>query len=50
VAPAGDGYYLVEGAGIPRIDIVGFNRRTDWQRLLNQLRQMVAGDVSPVVQ
>jgi hypothetical protein len=50
VAPAGDGYYLVEGAGIPRIDIVGFNRRTDWQRLLRQLRQMVAGDVSPVVQ
>ena len=50
VAPAGDGYYLVEGAGIPRIDIVGFNRRTDWQRLLSQLRQMVSGDVSPVVQ
>ena len=50
VAPADDGYYLVEGAGIPRIDIVGFNRRTDWQRLLSQLQQMVAGGVSPVVQ
>ncbi|RLJ17769.1 hypothetical protein DJ031_12980 [bacterium endosymbiont of Escarpia laminata] len=41
---AKQGYYLVEGAGIPRIDIVGFNRKADWNRLVEQLKQMsVAG-------
>ncbi len=41
---AKQGYYLVEGAGIPRIDIVGFNRKADWNQLVEQLRQMsVAG-------
>ncbi len=41
---AKQGYYLVEGSGIPRIDIVGFNRRADWDRLVEQLKQMsVAG-------
>ncbi|RDH86254.1 MAG: hypothetical protein DIZ78_08730 [endosymbiont of Escarpia spicata] len=41
---AKQGYYLVEGAGIPRIDIVGFNRKADWNQLVEQLKQMsVAG-------
>ncbi len=40
IAPAEQGYYLVKGGGIPRIDIVGFNRRTDWNILLDKLQQM----------
>ena len=48
VSPAQNGYYLVEGGGIPRISIIGFNRRTDWQLLLDQLRAIGAAD-SPVV-
>ncbi len=48
VAPADQGYYLVQGGGIPRIDIVGFNRRIDWEQLLAKLKQITSGG-TPVV-
>ncbi len=35
-APNG-GYYLVQGRGIPRIDVIGNARRVDWPRLVRQL-------------
>jgi hypothetical protein len=51
VAPADQGYYLVEGGGIPRIGIVGHTRRIDWNRLVSQLKEIAAGNAgTPVVQ
>jgi hypothetical protein len=35
-APDG-GYYLIEGSGLPRLDIIGNVRRVDWQRLIGQI-------------
>ncbi len=40
--PAKQGYYLVEGSGLPRIDIIGFNTTADWDGLVEQLKQIVA--------
>ena len=37
VEPAEKGYYLVKGGGIPRIDVIGFNRSTDWEVLVDRL-------------
>jgi hypothetical protein len=39
VAPAPDGgYYIVEGGiGLPSIDVIGFNRRVDWEELVTRL-------------
>jgi hypothetical protein len=38
IAPATNGnYYLVKGKGLPRIDVIGSNRRVDWPRLVQQL-------------
>ena len=38
IAPATSGnYYLVKGRGLPRIDVIGSNRRVDWPRLVQQL-------------
>ncbi len=38
VAPAPNGgYYLVKGAGLPRIDVIGSAHRVDWPRLVKQL-------------
>ena len=34
IEPAGVGYYIVKGAGIPRIDIVGNSGRVRWSQLL----------------
>ncbi len=39
VAPAAQGYYIIQGGGLPpRVDVVGYNRRVDWQTLLGRLR------------
>lgn len=37
VAKANQGYYLVKGGGIPRIDVIGHNRQTDWNILVDRL-------------
>ena len=39
-APApGNGYYLIEGSGVPRLDIIGRVRRVAWPRLIEQVEQ-----------
>lgn len=49
IEPAKQGYYLVKGGGIPRIDIIGFNQRTDWGVLLTKLKQITEGG-TPVIE
>lgn len=50
VAPAPNGnYYLVKGKGLPRIDVIGSNRRVDWPRLVQQLIAVTESG-APVVQ
>ena len=34
------GYYLVKGAGLPRIDVIGRNRSVAWKDLLKRLQQI----------
>jgi len=36
------GYLILEGRAIPRLDIVGYQQRVDWPRLLEQLRAATA--------
>ncbi len=48
VAPAEQGYYIVKGGGIPRIDVVGYNRRVDWDTLIQRLKN-VTNAAAPVV-
>jgi hypothetical protein len=31
------GYYIVKGAGLPRIDIVGSQGRVNWNQLLSSI-------------
>ena len=44
------GFTIVEGAGIPRLTVVGFNRRVDWPMLVERLTAVSKGDVKPVVE
>jgi hypothetical protein len=37
IEPAGNGYYIVKGRGIPRIDIIGNEGRVAWPQLVAQL-------------
>ncbi|MCP5418922.1 MAG: hypothetical protein H6970_00320 [Gammaproteobacteria bacterium] len=48
VAPAPRGYYLVEGGGLPRIDVIGYTRRVDWPELLARLKAAAESE-GPVV-
>jgi hypothetical protein len=47
---AGAGFTIVEGAGVPRLQVVGFNRNVDWPTLLERLAAVASGDVAPVVE
>jgi hypothetical protein len=45
---SGEGFTIVEGAGIPRLDVVGFNRNVDWPTLVERVAAVGSGDVKPV--
>ncbi|HEY5804404.1 MAG TPA: hypothetical protein VIT90_11985 [Lysobacter sp.] len=45
---AGPGFIIVEGSSLPRLSVVGFNRRVDWPTLLERLVAASSGDVKPV--
>jgi hypothetical protein len=45
----GEGFIIVRGSGLPRLDVVGFNRRVDWPMLVERLAAVGSGDVKPVV-
>lgn len=46
---AGNGFIIVQGSGVPRLTVVGFNRRVDWPTLVDRLAAVGTGDVRPVV-
>jgi hypothetical protein len=37
IEPAGAGYYIVKGAGLPRIDIIGSQGRVNWIQLMSSI-------------
>ena len=47
---AGNSFTIVQGAGIPRLDVVGFNRLVDWPTLVERLTAVASGEVKPVVE
>lgn len=46
---AGNSFTIVEGSGIPRLMVVGFNRQVDWPTLVERLSAVGSGEVKPVV-
>ena len=46
----GNSFTIVAGAGLPRLDVVGFNRQVDWPTLVERLEAVGKGDVKPVVE
>lgn len=48
-SPGGAGYYLVEGEGLPRIDVIGYNRWVDWDELIRRLQTAIQSG-RPVVE
>jgi hypothetical protein len=46
---AGNTFTIVEGAGIPRLTVIGHNRLVDWPTLIERLAAVGKGEVTPVV-
>jgi hypothetical protein len=44
------GFTVVQGAGIPRLNVVGFNRQVDWPTLVERLEAVGSGELKPVVE
>jgi hypothetical protein len=42
IGPARNGYYIVKGRGIPRIDVIGSAGRIDWPQLVANLKAATA--------
>ncbi len=49
LAPSGGGFVIVQGAGVPRLTVLGFNRRVDWPMLVERLAAVGTGEVKAVV-
>jgi len=47
---AGNGFIIVEGSGLPRLTVVGFNRRVDWPTLVERLVAVTQGESKPVIE
>jgi hypothetical protein len=43
VEPVGDGYYILKGRGVPRINIIGNAGRVNWPQLLSQIQMQMSG-------
>ena len=39
----GDGYTIVEGSGLPRLQVIGHQARVDWPTLVRRLRDAING-------
>ncbi|BCX81917.1 hypothetical protein MIT9_P1499 [Methylomarinovum caldicuralii] len=40
IAAAPQGFYIVQGSYLPRIDVIGYNRRIDWPTLIARLKRI----------
>lgn len=38
------GYLLVKGGGVPSLNVIGYNRRVDWEELVTRLKAVIAGN------
>ena len=44
VAPAKQGYYLVEGQLLPRLDVIGYSDQVAWNSLVERLVAITKGE------
>ena len=47
---AGNGFIIVEGSGLPRLTVAGYNRRVDWPTLVERLVAVTQGESKPVIE
>ena len=43
------GFVIVRGGGVPALNVIGYNRRVDWEELLERLKRVIESNVEPVI-
>ncbi|MBI1906863.1 MAG: hypothetical protein HYS20_11615 [Rhodocyclales bacterium] len=46
----GRGFPIIQGGGIPALNVIGYNRRVDWEELLARLQRVIESNAAPVIQ
>lgn len=49
VEETAQGYVIVKGGGVPAINVIGYNRRVDWEELLSRLQRVTASQARPII-
>jgi hypothetical protein len=50
IADVPQGYVIVQGGGIPAINVLGYNRDVGWDELLTRLKRVIDSNVKPTIQ
>ena len=50
LSSAANSFSIVQGSGLPRLSVVGFNRRVDWPTLVERLVAVTEGDSTPIIE
>ncbi len=50
VEDAAPGYVIVKGGWVPAINVIGYNRRVDWEELLSRLQRVTASNAQPIIE
>lgn len=48
--PADKGYVIIKGSGLPRVEVIGYNRDIDWNLLVSRIRAVIAGKSKAVIE
>ena len=43
------GFTVVRGGGIPALNVIGYNRRVDWNELVERVQRVISSNVAPIV-
>lgn len=43
-------FAIVRGGGVPALNVIGYNRRVDWEEFIARVKRALAGDAAPVIQ
>ncbi len=50
LSSAANSFSIVQGSGLPRLSVIGFNRRVDWPTLVERLVAVTEGDSTPIIE
>jgi hypothetical protein len=44
------GYLIVQGGGLPALNVMGYNRRVGWDVFVSRLRDVAAGNSKAIIE